>query len=64
MLAASLAIADAITPTIHQIVPDALDPNVHKLSYLSRIPSKQLNKKFQKHMNKKGILFQIWKTLL
>ena len=31
MLAASLAIADAITPTIHQIVPDALDPNVHKL---------------------------------
>lgn len=30
MLAASLAIASSITPSIYQIIPDALDPHVHK----------------------------------
>jgi len=47
MLAASLAIADAITPTIHQIVPDALDPNVHKL-VAQAVYHKAIEQKIQK----------------
>jgi malate dehydrogenase (oxaloacetate-decarboxylating) len=47
MLAASLAIANAVTPTIHQIVPDALDPNVHKL-VAQAVYHKAIEQKIQK----------------